>query len=437
MDKLLVQGGVPLRGTVEISGAKNAALPILIATLLAPGEHVLDNVPELVDVSSTLSLLGRIGCPSLVGFEGVGWGGRVRINTERVAFCEAPYDLVRKMRASVLALGPLLARCGEAHVSLPGGCAIGVRPIDQHLRGLEALGCTFELSGGYVHGRVSHLRGAEIDLTVPTVTGTENILMAAVLADGVSVIRNAAREPEIVDLARFLRAMGARIQGEGTDTIEVDGVPALRPARSPHRIMADRIEAGTYLIAGAISGGEVMASGAPVDHLAPVLSALRAAGCTVETSGDCVSVRRDGPLLPVSIETQPHPGFPTDMQAQWMALMSCAEGASEIRETIFENRFMHAAELMRLGADIELHGNRATVRGVPALTGAIVMATDLRASASLVLAALAAEGVTEILRLYHLDRGYERLVEKLQGLGARLTRSADDARPAAPVLAAI
>ena len=439
MDKLITHGGVPLHGSVEVSGAKNAALPLLISTLLAPGEHIIDNVPDLVDVSTTLSLLGRLGCPSLVGWEGhTTWPqGRVKINTERVAFNEAPYDLVRKMRASVLALGPLLARCGEAHVSLPGGCAIGVRPIDQHLKGLEALGCTFELSGGYVHGKVSHLKGAEIHLDMPTVTGTENILMAAVLADGVSVIHNAAAEPEIVDLARMLRGMGARIRGEGTATLEVDGVPALRPARIPHRIMADRIEAGTYLVAAAITGGDVVLAGAPVDGLGAVIDALRLAGCTIEVAGDSVSLRRSGALQPVSLETAPFPGFPTDMQAQWMALMSLAEGDSEIRENIFENRFMHVAELARLGARIDVKGNRVVVHGVTELYGATVMATDLRASASLVLAGLAARGTTEMLRLYHLDRGYERLVEKLRGLGAHVSRAPDDLRRAEPALVAV
>jgi UDP-N-acetylglucosamine 1-carboxyvinyltransferase len=437
MDKLILEGGRPLAGTVPVSGAKNAALPILIATLLAPGEHTLDNVPDLADVSLTLSLLGRLGCPSLVPEgEGPHGGQRVRLDTGRVAFSEAPYDIVRKMRASVLALGPLLARCGHARVSLPGGCAIGVRPIDQHLKGLEALGCRFELSGGYVNGRVERLVGADIALDMPTVTGTENILMAAVLADGVSVIRNAAREPEVVDLARFLRAMGARIEGEGTDTITVDGVPALRPARVPHRILADRIEAGTYLTAIAITGGEGFVRGAPADDLRPVLDGLRAAGCAVDERPDGVFVSRTGPLQPVSIETRPFPGFPTDMQAQWMALMAVADGVTEIRETIFENRFMHAAELMRLGAHIELDGNLARVRGVPRLTGAAVMATDLRASASLILAGLAAEGQTEILRLYHLDRGYEHLVRKLEGLGALVARVGDDTRMPVGALAA-
>ena len=429
MDKLVIEGGVALRGEIPASGAKNAALPILIATLLAPGEHEITNVPDLVDVSTTLSLLGRLGCPSLVPEPEPGaFGQRVRIDTSRIAFSEAPYDLVRKMRASVLALGPLLARCGQARVSLPGGCAIGVRPIDQHLKGLEALGCEFELSQGYVNGRVEHLKGAEIHLDVPTVTGTENILMAAVLADGVSVIHNAACEPEIVDLARFLRSMGARIQGDGTPTIEVDGVPALRPARTPHRILPDRIEAGTYLVAAAITGGDVTVTQVEPDDLAPLLHVLRKAGCGVEVGDDRVRVHRDGPLRPVSIETQPHPGFPTDMQAQWMALMATAEGQCTVCETIFENRFMHVAELHRLGADVAIDGKCATVTGTQTLTGATVMATDLRASASLVLAGLAADGLTEILRLYHLDRGYERLEDKLSALGARVARVPDDMR---------
>jgi UDP-N-acetylglucosamine 1-carboxyvinyltransferase len=430
MDKLIIEGGHRLEGTVAISGAKNAALPILVATLLAPGDHEIHNVPDLVDVSFMLSLLGRIGCPSLVG-NGHG-PGKVHLDTTRVVFSEAPYDVVRKMRASVLVLGPLLARFGRATVSLPGGCAIGVRPIDQHLKGLEALGCTFELDGGYIRGTVDRLIGAEIDLDFPTVTGTENILMAAVLADGCSVIKNAAREPEIVDLARFLRSMGARISGEGTSTIEVDGVPALRPARTPHCILADRIEAGTYLLAGAITGGDVLAKGAPVEFMGAVLDALTQAGCQVDITPEGVRVRRDGPLRGVTVVTRPYPGFPTDMQAQWMALMTLATGKSEIVETIFENRFMHAAELLRLGAQIDVQGNRAMIDGSDGLTGATVMATDLRASASLVLGGLAAEGETELLRLYHLDRGYERLVDKLLALGANVRRVPEDQRQSRP-----
>ena len=424
MDKLVIDGGRPLNGVVPVSGAKNAALPILVATLLAPGEHELHNVPELVDVSFMLSLLGRVGCPSLVGLGGS--PDRVRLDTSRIAFCEAPYDVVRKMRASVLVLGPLLARCGQAHVSMPGGCAIGVRPIDQHLKGLEALGCTFELDGGYIHGKVDQLVGADMTLDFPTVTGTENIMMAAVLAEGVSVIRNAAAEPEIVDLARFLRSMGARIKGEGTDTIEIDGVPALRPARRPYSIMGDRIEAGTYLLAAAATGGDVVAKGAPVEDMGAVIDALRETGCEVDVDGDQIRCRRSGDLKPVSISTQPHPGFPTDMQAQWVALMAIAKGESSVQENIFENRFMHVAELLRMGANIQLNGNTALIEGGGGLTGATVMATDLRASASLVIAGLSAEGTTEMLRIYHLDRGYERLCGKLESLGASIRRLPED-----------
>ena len=416
MDKILVRGGTPLSGSVRISGAKNAALPILAATLLAPGEHRLRNLPDLVDVSTMLSLLGRLGCPSLVG------EASARLDTSRLIFCEAPYDLVRKMRASVLALGPLLARRGRARVSLPGGCAIGVRPIDQHLKGLAALGAEFELTGGYVHGTARRLRGARVTLDVPTVTGTENLMMAAALARGETELIGAAREPEIVDLARFLRAMGARIEGEGTDTLRIQGVDSLSPAAEPYSILPDRIEAGTYLAAGAITGGDVTALGVRPGDMAVVLDAFERAGCAVERGADWVRVSRCGPLRPLDITTEPHPGFPTDMQAQFMALATLADGRSRVRETIFENRFMHAPELARMGAQIALRGNVATISGVAALRGAAVMATDLRASASLVMAGLAAEGVTEVLRLYHLDRGYEKLVEKLSGLGAQVLR---------------
>lgn len=421
MDKLVIDGGVPLRGTVPVSGAKNAALPLLMATIVAPGEHRIANLPELADVESMLSLLGRIGCPSLMG-------PIVRIDTSRVAWCEAPYDLVRKMRASVLALGPLLARCGEAHVSLPGGCAIGVRPIDQHLRGLEALGCEFQMDNGYVHGKVKSLKGAHMRLDMPTVTGTENILMAAVLAHGDTTIENAAAEPEVEELGAFLNSLGAKVEGAGTPTIHVQGVTSLVPATRPWHILPDRIEAGTYLVAAAITGGDIRCENARADHLAPVLAVLRAAGCGVETGDDFVRVWRDGPVQPVDITTAPHPGFPTDMQAQLMALLSLANGSSQIRETIFENRFMHVAELLRLGARIDINGNLATVHGVPELSGATVMATDLRASASLVLAGLAARGRTEILRIYHLDRGYEHLAEKLRGVGANVQRG-QEGRP--------
>jgi UDP-N-acetylglucosamine 1-carboxyvinyltransferase len=423
MDTLVIDGGLPLHGTVQVSGAKNAALPILVATLVAPGEHLLANVPDLVDTNSMLSLLGRIGCPSLVGKD------RVRLDTSRVAFCEAPYDVVRKMRASVLALGPLLARCGEAHVSLPGGCAIGVRPIDQHLKGLEALGCRFELDSGCVHGRVDRLRAAEFRFDVVSVTGTENVLMAAVLAEGTTVLDNAAAEPEVADLAAFLNACGARITGAGSARIVVEGVTSLRPGTVAHAILPDRIEAGTYLVAGAITRGDVLARGARSSDLEPVLQLLERAGCTIERRADGVRCALAGRPRSVEVVTEPHPGFPTDMQAQVMALASIGLGASRITETIFENRFMHAAELTRLGASIEIAGNTATVRGQPVLSGATVMATDLRASASLVLAGLAAEGQTEVLRLYHLDRGYEHLEAKLAALGASVRRGSEG-RPA-------
>jgi len=429
MDTLLIDGGRPLRGIVPISGAKNASLPILIGTIVAPGEHRLANVPDLVDTSSMLSLLGRIGCPSLVG-------DVTRIDTSRVAFCEAPYDLVRKMRASVLALGPLLARCGEAHVSLPGGCAIGVRPIDQHLKGLEALGCRFELEGGYVHGRVDKLRGTEFRFDCVTVTGTENVLMAAVVAEGTTVLENAAAEPEVEDLAAFLSGCGARIEGAGTSRIVVHGVPTLRPPPTAHRILPDRIEAGTYLVAGVITQGNVRCEGVRPSDLAPVLDVLRTAGAQIECGEDWVSAGADGRVRAVDVETAPHPGFPTDMQAQLMALLSLAKGNSKVKETIFENRFMHAAELGRLGAQIHIDGNLATVTGQPHLSGATVMATDLRASASLVLAGLAAGGRTEILRLYHLDRGYERLVEKLRAVGAEVVRG-QEGRPKFSVNSAV
>jgi UDP-N-acetylglucosamine 1-carboxyvinyltransferase len=428
MDKLVIDGGVPLRGTVPVSGAKNAALPLLMATIVAPGEHRIANLPELADVESMLSLLGRIGCPSLMG-------PIVRIDTSRVAWCEAPYDLVRKMRASVLALGPLLARCGEAHVSLPGGCAIGVRPIDQHLRGLEALGCEFQMDNGYVHGKVKALKGAHMRLDMPTVTGTENILMAAVLAHGDTTIENAAAEPEVEELGAFLNSLGAKVEGAGTASIHVQGVTSQVPASRPWHILPDRIEAGTYLVAAAITGGDIRCENARADHLAPVLDVLRAAGCGVETGDDYVRVWRNGPVTPVDITTAPHPGFPTDMQAQLMALLSLANGSSQIRETIFENRFMHVAELLRLGARIDINGNLATVHGVPELSGATVMATDLRASASLVLAGLAARGRTEILRIYHLDRGYEHLAEKLRGVGANVQRG-QEGRPVTHIVSA-
>jgi UDP-N-acetylglucosamine 1-carboxyvinyltransferase len=419
MEKLVIEGGHALRGSIPVSGAKNAALPILIATLVAPGEHRLANIPDLADTSSTLSLLGRIGCPSLVN-------GVVKLDTTRIAFSEAPYDVVRKMRASVLVLGPLLARTGEAKVSLPGGCAIGTRPIDQHLKGLEALGCRFELSGGYIHGTVHDLKGADIHLDMPTVTGTENILMAAVLARGTTFLRNAAREPEVEDLCRFLVSLGARIEGIGTSTLVVEGVSRLTPASRPYRIVADRIEAGTYLCAGAAAGGEVTITGVEPAHLVATLAKLREAGCEIQVGTDSVRLERSGKLQPFRLRTEPYPGLPTDMQAQLMTVACLAEGTSTLEENIFENRFMHAAELVRMSADISCTARVATVRGSGRLSGAAVMASDLRASAALVLAGLAAEGMTQVLRIYHLDRGYENLVGKLRAVGARIGRVADN-----------
>jgi UDP-N-acetylglucosamine 1-carboxyvinyltransferase len=422
MEKIIIDGNQVLKGEIRASGAKNAALPILIATLVAPGEHRFVNVPELADTSSTLSLLGRIGCPSL------NRGDSVRVDTTRIAFCEAPYDVVRKMRASVLVLGPLLAREGEARVSLPGGCAIGVRPIDQHLKGLEALGCSFELTGGYIYGKAEHLKGADIHLDMPTVTGTENILTAAVLAEGRTRIFNAAREPEVVDLCRFLNTLGAKITGEGTSIIEVIGVPRLSPASRPYRILSDRIETGTYLCAAAVTGGDITVTNTEPELLGAVCETLEEAGCEITTGPDWIRCTRTGPLRAFSVRTEPHPGFPTDMQAQLMSVACLAQGKSSLVETIFENRFMHGAELMRMGATIQLDGNHALVTGADQLTGASVMASDLRASAALVLAGLAAEGLTEVLRIYHLDRGYERLVQKLQGVGARIARISDAIR---------
>ncbi|MCB9681470.1 MAG: UDP-N-acetylglucosamine 1-carboxyvinyltransferase [Alphaproteobacteria bacterium] len=430
MEKIVVEGGHPLHGTVRASGAKNAALPILIATLLAPGEHRLTNVPELADTLSTLSLMGRVGCPSLMG-------PVVRLDTTRIAFHEAPYDVVRKMRASVLVLGPLLARHGEAKVSLPGGCAIGVRPIDQHLKGLEALGARFTLENGYVHGTAGKLRGAEIQLDMPTVTGTENILMAAVLADGTSVIHNAAREPEVVDLGRFLQSLGARIEGLGTSTLTIEGVARLAPGERPYAILPDRIETGTWLTAAAVTGGDVTVTDTDPELLRAVLAKLVETGCEITTTP--TTIRCKGPDRPKAfrLRTDPHPGFPTDMQAQLMVVATLADGTSTITETIFENRFMHAAELLRMGARIEASGNTATIVGQPRLQGSPVMASDLRASAALVVAGLAAQGLTEVLRIYHLDRGYEQLVTKLRGLGARIGRVADDAHDPAVLRGAL
>jgi UDP-N-acetylglucosamine 1-carboxyvinyltransferase len=414
MDKLIVRGGATLAGEIPISGAKNAALPILCASLLTRGELVVDNVPQLQDVSTTLRLLRQMGVAAERD------GATVRLKADAVTNTEAPYDLVKTMRASILVLGPLLARFGHARVSLPGGCAIGARPVDQHIKGLELLGATIRVEGGYLLAEAKRLRGARVLTDMVTVTGTENLMMAATLADGETVIENAAREPEVVDLANALNAMGARIQGAGTDRVVVKGVEALAGAR--YRVMPDRIETGTFLCAVAAAGGDVLLRGAAPATLDAVLDKLRETGVALDCTPDTVRVRMRGRPRSVSLRTAPYPAFPTDMQAQLMALNCIADGVGRITETIFENRFMHVLELQRLGAHIAIEGNTAVVQGVNELTGAPVMATDLRASATLVVAALAAQGETLIDRIYHLDRGYEKMERKLAQLGARIER---------------
>ncbi len=422
MDKIVIEGGLPLNGEVLISGAKNAALPILAATLLAPGEHRLDNVPPLADIRTCKRLLGNLGArfKEAPATEGGHAGPPLLVDTSDLEGYEAPYELVKTMRAAVLVLGPLVARARQARVSMPGGCAIGARPIDLHLKGLEAMGVKINLTQGYVEADARRLRGAEIYFETVTVTGTENLMMAATLAKGTTVIKNAAMEPEVGDLARFLVAMGAEIEGIDSDILTIHGVRDLKPAS--YTIMSDRIEAGTYLAAAAITKGEVTLLNAPVPHLTAIMGKFTEAGVRLTAEKGSITVHSGGTLTGVDIRTHPYPGFPTDMQAQFMALMSVARGASVITETIFENRFMHVSELRRLGADITVNGNLAVVRGRRQLQGAPVMATDLRASACLVVAGLAAAGTTEVLRVYHLDRGYAHLVEKLAALGARIKR---------------
>jgi len=414
MDKLLIEGGCRLNGEVAISGAKNAALPILCAALLSAEPVTFTNVPRLKDIGTLLALLGQMG----VGIERD--GDTVVLDASGLNNPVAPYEMVKTMRASILVLGPLVARCGEARVSLPGGCAIGARPVDQHIKGLQAMGAEVAVEHGYVHARVPRLKGARLFTDMVTVTGTENLMMAACLADGETVIENAAREPEIVDLANCLVAMGARISGAGTDVIRIRGVERLHGAT--HRIMPDRIETGTYLCAAAVTGGEVRLTGTSSAYLDAVVDKLMDAGCDIASERDSIRIKAPQRLNAVSLRTAPYPAFPTDMQAQFMALNCVANGVAMIRETIFENRFMHAVELQRLGADIRIDGNTAVVQGVARLQGASVMATDLRASASLVIAGLVAEGETVIERIYHLDRGYERLEEKLAALGASVRR---------------
>ena len=415
MDKLLIQGGTALSGEVAMSGAKNAALPILCASLLTADPLQLGNVPHLNDISTMLRLLGDMG----VGVTMDGADGLV-LDAGGLNNPVASYEMVKTMRASILVLGPLLARCGEARVSLPGGCAIGARPVDQHIKGLQAMGAEIKVEQGYVHAKAARLKGARICTDMVTVTGTENLMMAACLADGVTVIENAAREPEVVDLANCLVSMGAQISGAGTDVIRIRGVEKLHAAS--HDIMPDRIETGTYLCAAAATGGDVRLTRTSAAYLDTVVDKLMDAGCEITVERDAIRLVAPKRLQAVSLRTAPYPAFPTDMQAQFMAINCIADGVATIRETIFENRFMHVNELMRLGANIQIEGNNAVVRGVDRLQGANVMATDLRASASLVIAGLVAEGETLIDRIYHLDRGYERIEEKLARLGACVKR---------------
>ena len=415
MDRLVIEGGVPLAGEIAVSGAKNATLPILTAALLTTEPLTVSNVPHLRDVTTMLNLLAQMGVRVSVD-ERLG----VELSSARIAEPVAPYELVKTMRASVLVLGPLAARCGEARVSLPGGCAIGLRPVDQHLKGLQAMGAEVAIEHGYISVRAQRLRGARICMDLVTVTGTENIMMAATLASGTTVIENAAREPEVVDLAHCLNAMGARVSGAGSDVITIEGVERLHGAR--HRVMPDRIETGTFLVAAAATGGSIRLTGARPDILDAVLEKLREAGAGITTGPDWVALETRGAPGAVNVRTAPYPAFPTDMQAQFMVLDSIARGTAIVTETVFENRFMHVQELKRLGADIEVEGNTAVVKGVAHLDGATVMATDLRASASLVLGGLIARGTTTVERVYHIDRGYERIEEKLAKLGARIRR---------------
>jgi UDP-N-acetylglucosamine 1-carboxyvinyltransferase len=415
MDKIVIEGGKLLKGTVRVSGSKNAALPVLAACILAGGWHSLRNIPHLRDIETIKSIMSKLG----VRFRS-GEGG-LEVNSDNLTGFEAPYDLVKTMRASVLLLGPLLARYGRARISLPGGCAIGARPINLHLKALVAMGVDMYLDRGYVNARVDRLKGADIFFDIPTVTGTENIMMAAVTANGRTVLDNAAKEPEIQDLARMLRGMGADIEGDGTDTITIRGVRELKPAL--HKIIPDRIEAGTFLIAGAMTSGEIKVEGCMPSHLGALMEKLASTGARIEAASDSVSVKGSDNIKSVDIRTMPFPGFPTDLQAQFMAFMCIARGRSIIRESIFENRFIHVSELKRMGADIEINGNQALVNGKDRLLAAPVMATDLRASASLILAGLVAKGGrTEVQRIYHLDRGYEDLESKFNQLGAAIWR---------------
>ncbi len=414
MQKLSIHGGVALAGEVRVAGAKNAALPILAASLLASAPLRVTNLPQLNDVRTMIRLLERMGVKAETGAH------EATLDASGLTEAFAPYDLVKTMRASILALGPLTARHGEARVSLPGGCAIGERPVDLHIKGLAAMGATITIEAGYIHATAPRLKGARIFMDTVTVTGTENLMMAACLAEGETVLENAAREPEVVDLARCLIAMGARIHGHGTDVISIEGVKSLGGAE--HSVMPDRIEAGTFLVAAAATRGNVTLTAAPVSSLEAVIDKLREAGASIAVGDDTVRITLRQRPRAVSLRTAPHPGFPTDMQAQFIALNAVADGTAHVTETIFENRFMHVQELRRLGARIDIEGNTAIIAGVERLTGAAVMATDLRASASLVIAGLVAQGETLIDRIYHLDRGYERIESRLSALGARIAR---------------
>lgn len=420
MDKLQIFGGIPLRGEIAMSGAKNAALPLLCAALLTQDPVTFTNVPHLNDIGTMLNLLAQMGVKVIRESAKVGAGDTVTLDASGLNNPVAPYELVKTMRAAILVLGPLVARSGEAKVSLPGGCAIGARPVDQHIKGLTAMGADVSVEHGYVHAKANRLKGARIFTDMVTVTGTENLMMAACLGDGETVIENAAREPEVVDLATCLNAMGARVSGAGSDVIRIQGVERLHGAT--HRVMPDRIETGTYLCAAAATGGNVRLTGTSSAYLDALIDKLMDSGCDITSERDAITLKAPSRLTAVSLRTAPYPAFPTDMQAQFMAINTVADGTAVIRETIFENRFMHAVELIRLGADIKIDGNTAFVKGVAKLEGATVMATDLRASASLVIAGLVAQGDTTIERIYHLDRGYEALDQKLTALGARVTR---------------
>ncbi len=418
MDKLIIRGGEPLLGTVRVSGAKNAALPCMAAALLTDEPVILENIPQVRDIQTTRNLLAAMGADVELGYGRA--HHRTTIHCQNLASPEASYELVKTMRASTLVLGPLVARCGRARVSLPGGCAIGSRPIDLHIKGLEQLGAKITQDHGYVEATADRLKGAEIVFDKITVTGTEDLLMAATLAEGETILQNAAREPEVTDLAALLNKMGARIEGAGTAIIRIKGVSKLKGAK--HRIIPDRIEAGTFLIAGAMTGGDLNIAGCDPAHLGAILGKFKEVGVKTKSTADSVRVMGDNPFIAADMSTEEYPGFPTDMQAQFMALATQAEGASVITENIFENRFMHAQELVRMGANIKIEGRRAVVRGKTPLSAAAVLASDLRASASLVLAALVADGETIIDRVYHIDRGYENIEEKLRAVGAQIKR---------------